>query len=106
MFRKGGLDAPPAGTPISVAEPAEAALGKKLLSLGETLAIAAEENRPHFVCVWLHELATAFHQFYEACPILKAEEPVRASRLALCALTAEALKLGLDLLGIGVVEEM
>ncbi len=106
MFRKGEAAIPPAETPIVLTEAAELALAKRLLALGETVRLAAAENRPHFLCVWLHETATAFHQFYEACPVLKAEPAVRLSRLALCALTAEALKLGLELLGIGVVEEM
>ena len=106
LFRKGGLTPPPADTPLDLREPAELALAKKLLGLGEVLAVAAQENRPHFLCVALFELAGAFHQFYEACPVLKAEEPARSSRLALCALTAAALALGLGLLGIGTVEEM
>ena len=45
--------------------------------------------------------------FYEACPVLKAEtDALRASRLKLCDLTARALRIGLDLLGIRVVERM
>ena len=106
MFRKGEAAIPPAETPIALTEAAELALAKRLLGFGETVRLAAAENRPHLLCVWLHELATAFHQFYEACPVLKAEPATRLSRLALCALTADALKLGLELLGIGVVEEM
>ena len=40
------------------------------------------------------------------CPVLKAEGPTRASRLALCDLTARTLALGLDLLGIGAPDQM
>ena len=50
--------------------------------------------------------ANAFHAFYEACPVLKAEEPARGSRLALCELTSRVLAKGLDLLGIKVPERM
>ncbi|MDE1170486.1 MAG: arginine--tRNA ligase [Verrucomicrobium sp.] len=106
IFRKGEVRPPAPETPVTLAEPAERALAKKLLALGETLRLAAAENRPHFLCIYLYELATAFHAFYEACPVLKAEEPARTSRLALCDLTAQALALGLELLGIGVLEEM
>jgi len=44
--------------------------------------------------------------FYEACPVLKSEEPLRASRLGLCKLTARTLQRGLELLGIEVPEKM
>ena len=37
---------------------------------------------------------------------MKAEEPQRTSRIALCDLTARTLKLGLSLLGIPVLERM
>ena len=52
------------------------------------------------------ELARAFHSFFDACPVLKAPEPVRSSRLALCELTSRTLKQGLHLLGIEVPERM
>jgi arginyl-tRNA synthetase len=45
-------------------------------------------------------------RFYEACPVLKSEGAVRASRLQLARLTAATLKTGLDLLGIEVLEAM
>jgi len=51
-------------------------------------------------------LATLFHKFYELCPVLNAEEKVRASRLVLCDFTARTLQHGLNLLGIDVVEQM
>jgi arginyl-tRNA synthetase len=38
--------------------------------------------------------------------VLKAAEPTRSSRLALCRLTADTLKLGLGLLGIPTLERM
>jgi arginyl-tRNA synthetase len=47
-------------------------------------------------------------RFYESCPILKAgvEESQKQSRLQLCDATAQSLKLGLELLGIDVMERM
>ena len=46
--------------------------------------------------------------FYEHCPILKdgVSQDVAKSRLQLSALSAEILKLGLELLGIEVMEKM
>ena len=104
IFRKAGLaQIPPA--PVLLGEPAELALGKKLLDFADSLHLAAEEYRPHFLCQYLFELATTFHKFYEACPVLTAAK-TRDSRLVLCDLTARTLRQGLYLLGIEVVEQM
>jgi len=64
------------------------------------------DSRPNILANYLFGLANSFHTFYEACPVLKSEEPARSSRLALCDLTARVLKQGLDLLGIKVPEKM
>ncbi len=47
-----------------------------------------------------------FTAFYEHCPVLKADEPVRSSRLALADLTARTLDHALGLLGIDAPEQM
>jgi arginyl-tRNA synthetase len=105
IFRKAGLaDAAPAT--VVLAEAAELALARKLLDFADSLFLAAEEYRPHYLCLYLFELATIFHKFYEACPVLIAEAPMRDSRLVLCELTARTLRQGLYLLGIEVVEQM
>jgi arginyl-tRNA synthetase len=107
IFRRAGISVEDAaGGPIAIAEPAERALTLKLLGLGEAVETVAAALEPHRLTTYLFELATAFTDFYEACPVLQADEAVRASRLALCALTARALTLGLDLLGIRVPERM
>ena len=105
IFRKAGLEQATSAT-VLLQELAEMALGKKLLDFADSLHLAAEEYRPHFLCQYLFELATTFHKFYEACPVLTAEAPVRDSRLVLCDLTARTLRQGLYLLGIEVVEQM
>ena len=91
---------------IRLESPQELALAKHLLNFGQVLEGAAEEYRPNFLCNYLFELAGLFTSFYENCPVLKSEPEVRASRLALCALTAQILRLGLGLLGIEVLEQM
>ena len=105
IFRKAGL-AEAKKAAVRLTEPAEQALGRKLLDLGDAVQLAAEECRPHYVCNYLFELATLFHRFYEHCPVLTSEEPVRDSRLLLSDLTARTLREGLHLLGIDVVEQM
>jgi arginyl-tRNA synthetase len=92
---------------INLLAPEELALAKHLLNFGLTLEAVAEELRPNYLCNYLFELAGKFTSFYENCPVLKAEdEATRASRLALCDLTARVLKQGLETLGIEVVEQM
>ena len=92
--------------PIGLDAPEEAALAKHLLNFGLTLEAVAEEYRPNYLCNYLYELAGKFTSFYENCPVLKAEEPTRGSRLSLCDLTARVLKKGLETLGIETVEQM
>src|SRR5207245_640083 len=73
---------------------------------GEIVPQVLNGFRPNILANYLFELANSFHTFYEACPVLKSEEPARSSRLALCDLTARVLQRGLDLLGIKVPERM
>lgn len=84
----------------------ELVLGKHLLLLSEVLDIVAIELLPNRLCEYLYELSGKFNQFFENCPVLTSEEPLRTSRLLLCDLTARTLKLGLSLLGISVLERM
>jgi arginyl-tRNA synthetase len=106
IFRRGGVDETTLDGGILLAMEEERALAVILLRLQEVLEQVAREGFPHLLCAWLHELATAFMRFYEACPILSAEEPARSSRLALCGATSVRLGLGLSLLGIGTVKRM
>ena len=91
---------------VNLTEPAELALVKKLAQFGETLPAILDDHRPNLLCNYLFDLANAYHSFYEACPVLKADEPARSSRLALSDATARTLKTGLGLLGIEVPERM
>jgi arginyl-tRNA synthetase len=74
----------------------------------DRLTVAANENYPHYLCLYLYELAGLFMKFYENCPILKdnVDENTRNSRLAILAITAQTLQTGLSLLGIDTVDKM
>lgn len=106
IFRK--LDGPfdATGVEIHLNEPAEIHLVRLLVRFGEVLPTILEDFRPNLLANYVLELARAFHSFFEACPVLKADEPTRSSRLALCELTSRTLKQGLYLLGIDVPERM
>jgi arginyl-tRNA synthetase len=101
IFRRAGVDRGDVRTlAISIAEPQERQLAQRLLAyptaIGETLATYS----PHKLANYLFDLAQDFTGFYEHCPVMKADEPVRSSRLVICDLTARTIEHGLGLLGI------
>ncbi|HZM01503.1 MAG TPA: arginine--tRNA ligase [Candidatus Saccharimonadales bacterium] len=107
IFRKGGETiSPDAAAEFALETPEEIALARHLLNFGLTLEAAAEDYRPNYLCSYLYELAGHFARFYENCPVLKAEGQSRATRYALCDLTARVLKQGLEALGIETTEQM
>ncbi len=85
---------------------AEVHLARMLVRFAEMVPVVLDDFRPNLLATYLLELARSFHSFFEACPVLKSEGAVRDSRLVLCALTANVLKKGLELLGIEVPERM
>ena len=105
IFRRAEEPANPTA-PIFLNEPAERALGLKLLQYAETVPLVLEEFRPNILANYLYELANTYHSFYEACPVIKADAANRASRLLLSDITARTLAHGLGLLGIGCPERM
>jgi len=105
IFRKAGESAPKTDKFI-LNESAEITLAKRLCQFAEIVPQVLNDFRPNILANYLFELADGFHAFYEACPVLRSDEPVRGSRLALCDLTGRILQRGLDLLGIKVPEKM
>ena len=80
---------------------AERALILALDEFGAVLAEVAETLEPHRLCTYLFELAKAFSDFWQNCPVLKADDAAqRGNRVALVRLTGRTLAQGLDLLGI------
>ena len=105
IFRKAGEGAPKMDK-VVLNESAEITLAKRLCQFAEIVPQVLNDFRPNILANYLFELADGFHAFYEACPVLRSDEPVRGSRLALCDLTGRILQRGLDLLGIKVPEKM
>lgn len=106
IFRKAGEQSGGAASAMTLNDPAERNLAKRLCQFAEVLPTVLNDFRPNVLANYLFELANSFHGFYEACPVLKSDEPARSSRLALCRLTARTLQRGLDLLGIEVPQRM
>jgi arginyl-tRNA synthetase len=105
--RKGGIDWQELSVPqIVLSEEAELVLAKHLLVLEDVLMDVERELYPNRLCQYLFELSQKYNQFFVNCPVLTSEGDTRISRLVLCDLTARTLKLGLDLLGIEVLDRM
>ncbi|MBE9195179.1 arginine--tRNA ligase [Synechocystis sp. LEGE 06083] len=107
ISREGGIDfAQMASGEIVLTEPTELVLAKSLLQFADVIETVETSLLPNRLCDYLYELSKVFNRFYENCPVLKAKDPQRRSRLLLCDLTARTLKLGLSLLGIPVLDRM
>jgi arginyl-tRNA synthetase len=91
---------------VTLASPHEIALVKHVLRIDEVIEIVARELKPHHLTTYLYELSSRFSGFFENCPVLQSEDPIRSSRLVLCDVTARTLALGLDLLGIEHPDQM
>ncbi|ORF39680.1 arginine--tRNA ligase [Snodgrassella alvi] len=104
VFRKAGTWDNNAA--ITLNEAMEQQLAVELLKFEDVLDSVANTSYPHYLAAYLYQIATLFSRFYEACPILKADEATRNSRLQLTSLTGKTLQQGLVLLGIETLETM
>ena len=104
VFRKAGTWDNNAA--ITLNEAMEQQLAVELLKFEDVLDSVANTSYPHYLAAYLYQIATLFSRFYEACPILKADEATRNSRLQLTSLTGKTLQQGLALLGIDTLETM
>ena len=105
IFRKAAVSSPTMNE-VTLTDSAEIDLAKRLCQFAEIVPQVLTGFRPNILANYLFELANSFHTFYEACPVLKSDEPARSSRLVVCDLTGRVLQRGLDLLGIKVPERM
>ncbi len=97
----------PDGTSLELVEPQERELLLHALDFGRAVRGAWDQGKPNVLATFLYELASRYHSFYQACPVLKADDPtVVVSRLNLNLLTRKVLTTGLGLLGIDAPERM
>lgn len=94
------------GASVVLTHPAERTMALRLLEFGTVVDAVGETLEPHRLCGYLFDLAQSFSVFYEHCPVLQAEEAVRASRLVLCGLVLRVMEAGLGLLGIEGPDQM
>ncbi len=94
-------------TPHFVIGDEDRSLALLLTELPDHFEAAMKHYTPHVLCEYAYTLAQGFSSFYGNCHILSEENAgVRASRLALCALTYRQLEFVLNVLGIDIPERM
>lgn len=104
LLRKAGVDK--ADAPL-VIQDADRDLVLTLTQAQDAVELALSHYAPHYLCDYAYRLAQAFSSFYGNCHILSEEDAaLRASRLALCAMSYQTLETVLDLLGISIPERM
>lgn len=95
------------GVHLTISDPAERDLAVMLMQFEDAVWSCIDDYLPSQLTAYLYALSRQFASFYDKCHVLKAEtEELRNSRLLLCHATGSTLKLGLSLLGIGVVDRM
>jgi len=87
-------------------EDVEKELVRKLFEFRSVVGSVSKDFKPSYICNYIYDLATVFDRFYEACPVLKAEDKTRNFRLALVQATKIILKEALNLIGIEALEKM
>jgi arginyl-tRNA synthetase len=105
IIRKAADDG--AGADFQIDQPAERHLALILLKWNSVIHAAADSLEPHRIAAYARSLAEIFNAFYQACPVLKADnEAMRRSRLRLADLAGRVLRDALGALGIEAPDRM
>ena len=84
----------------------EIALIKKIAAYPEEVARAAADYAPQRIARYSHELASAFHSFYNKCRIVGQERALASARLALVTAAGHTIRHSLGILGVSAPETM
>lgn len=108
IFRKAGLDPsrPSLNEATAPETPQELTLARKLIKFPDAVQLATNTLRPHFLGLYLYELAGDYSSFNSADKVLVDDSALRARRLLLCHRTLIVLETGLHLLGLRTLERM
>jgi arginyl-tRNA synthetase len=107
IFRKAGVPYPEDGMDLSLLTTSEEmTLLRRIRGFRDMLEDATGSRDPHAITVWLREVATQFHKFYQECRVLTEPPQLQRARLALCRATQIALQNGLALCGVNAPKEM
>ncbi|MFN8482605.1 MAG: arginine--tRNA ligase [Anaerolineae bacterium] len=104
-----GIEIAPTADLSLLTDPSELALIREMLRLEEVVALVTRQLAPHHLTYYAHDLATAFHTFYDRCPILpprQTDPALTQARLHLAAAAQATLARALDLVGVSAPERM
>lgn len=87
-------------------DPMEINVLKLLSKFPDTIERSVKDLRPHYMANYLYDLSVAFNEFYQFLPVLKAEDKLKNARLKLVESVKIVLEIGLELLGIPILEKM
>lgn len=80
-----------------------------LEKLGEfpgEIVVAAQQLAPHKVVHYLHDLASEFHRYYNACRVITDDAQLSQARMALLGGIAQVIRNGLKLIGVEAPDRM
>ncbi|HVP20967.1 MAG TPA: arginine--tRNA ligase [Anaerolineaceae bacterium] len=106
ILRKAGNAVPGSRLPEFPLSPVEIELIDTISRVPNEILRAAEDYRPLNLANLAYDLARVFNDFYNQCPVLQADEPVRAVRLRLVAAARFTIGNVLGLLGITAPQAM
>lgn len=84
----------------------EMELLKKMGQFPEEISLAAEQFAPHRIVRYVHELATIFHSFYNAAPVVTEDQALTIARLKLLQAVRITLVNALRVIGVSAPEKM
>ncbi len=94
------------GLPV-LTEEYEIVLVRQMIKFPEVLNRATLERKPHIICTYLYELASAFNRFYNNVHVIGANTKLqKRSRLGLIKAFLNQMESGLGILGIQNVDRM
>jgi arginyl-tRNA synthetase len=106
ILRKAGRELPDGMLPEYELTPVEVELIEMISRLPREIERAAEEYRPLYIANLSYDIARVFNDFYNRCPVLTADQPVRDFRLRMVAAARQAIHNALFLMGISAPEMM
>jgi arginyl-tRNA synthetase len=96
--RGDGLDA--------LTDPSALALARRLAEFGPTVTGVARARAPHRLTKYAREVASDFHQFYDACRVLTEDPATTTARLGVCIATGTVLATTLEMCGVSAPHAM
>jgi arginyl-tRNA synthetase len=90
----------------ALTDPTALALARRLAEFGPTVAGVARARAPHRLTKYAREVASDFHQFYDACRVLTDDPATTTARLGICIATGTVLATTLALCGVSAPDAM